>query len=116
MEGLMKDLQVVLFYEASIRTLEELGIKEEYEAECQRTLKELAEKNERIAEDIAKDLERETTLYIFSRVSLAIESGRPERFILSAFDWADSEKGGDYWSEMTEKFCESHPMVGTKDN
>lgn len=116
MEGLMKDLQVVLFYEASMETLEKLGIKEEYEAECQKALKELAEKNERIAEDIAQDLERETTLYMFSRASLTIESGCPERFILSAFDWADSEKGEDYWSEMTVKFCESHPMVGTEDN
>ncbi|RXJ84759.1 hypothetical protein [Arcobacter cloacae] len=116
MKDLMRDLQVVIFYEASIRTLEELGIKEEYEVECQKALKEIAERNERIAEDIAKDLERETTLYMFSRASLAIESSRPDRFILSAFGWADSEKGFDYWYEMTKKFCESHPLVGTEDN
>lgn len=93
-----------------------MGIKEEYVAECQKAVKEIAETNKELAEDIALDLEGETEVYIKSRAHIAVRNDRPEEFILNAFDWADSEKGEDYWVEMTHKFCESHPMIGTEDN
>lgn len=94
-----------------METLEKLGIKEEYEAECKKALKVIAEDNPEVAEAIAKDIDGEVIEYMCSRAMKSITKGEPTYFIMGAFSWADSEKGDKYWAEMTCKFCESHPMV-----
>ena len=99
-----------------METLKELGIKEEYEAECQRALKEIAKDDPEVAENIAISMSYVTDMYIQSRAHLAVTTNMPERFIMSAFSWADSEKGEQYWAEMTYKFCESHPMVSVEES
>lgn len=116
MENIGLLLKVIGFYEASIETLKELGIYEEYRAECQKALKELAEIDEVIAKVVAEDLERETEEYIRTRATIAVKRDEPRAFILSAFDLSTSEKGEQYWSEMTLRFCENHPMVSVGGN
>lgn len=110
----MKNIGIALatFYVASIETLKDLGIYEDYKVECQKGLKEIAETDEDIAKAVAEDLERETERYIMSRASIAVLNNEPQRFILSAFNFETSIKGSDYWVEMTYKFCLNHPMVG----
>ncbi len=98
-----------------METLEKLGIKEKYEAECKKALKEIAEDNPEVAEAIAKDIDGEVIEYMCSRAMKSITRGEPTYFIMGAFSWADSEKGVEYWTEMTYKFCESHPMVGAEE-
>ncbi|MCT7583281.1 hypothetical protein N5U55_04050 [Aliarcobacter butzleri] len=83
--------------------------------ECQKALKEIAETDEEIAKVVAEDLERETEEYIKTRASIAVKRNEPHAFITSAFDWSTSEKGSEYWSEMTHKFCDSHPMVSAEE-
>lgn len=100
------------FYVASIKTLKDLGIYEDYKAECQKGLKEIAETDKDMAKAVAEDLERETEIYIMSRAYIAVQNNEPHRFILSAFEFETSIKGSDYWCEMTHKFCLNHPMVG----
>lgn len=109
------DFRAKRFYETSMETLEKLGIKEEYKAECQKALKEIAETDKEIAKDVAEDLERVTEAYIKTRASIAVKRDEPHAFILSAFNWSTSEKGGEYWSEMTLRFCENHPMVSVEE-
>lgn len=84
--------------------------------ECQKGIKEIAETDEEIAKVVAEDLERETEEYIKTRASIAVKRNEPHAFILSAFNWNTSEKGEQYWAEMTYKFCESHPMVSAEES
>lgn len=116
----MKELFLVLsaveFHRISMETLEAMGIKEEYVAECQKAVKEIAETDEELAKAVALDLEGETEVYIKSRAHIAVRDDMPERFIMSAFEWADTEKGFEYWAEMTHKFCDSHPMIGPEED
>lgn len=68
-----------------------------------------------MAEDVAKDIDGETIKYIKLVARESINRGEPTYFIMGAFSWADSEKGYEYWTEMTHKFCDSHPMVSAEE-